>query len=474
MGSLFSHFPQHIFRAYDIRGKISLLNADLVQSIACGLVKQYLDAGQKRLAIGYDARLTSPTYAKIIQKVCREAGLEAEIIGCCSSPMLYFIAGQFQGNGIMVTASHNPKSDNGIKWIIKGEPPCPEMIQHVAVEARNCFSSERVHLMTELEPHEIKPEYCLAYQKFILDDIHLQQPLKVVIDGMHGSAGHCAALLLNKLGCEVLALRCQADGHFPDHAPDPSQLKHLTHLRQAIQLQKADIGIALDGDGDRLVLIDETCKVVSADRLLCLFAEICLTQKPHAEVVFDVKCSTMIRDTVCDLEAQPVMIRTGSSFLRKYISQSKGKAVFGGEYAGHYVFNDGRGGGYDDGLYAALRVLEYIQAQGLTLSEALAKYPERFSTEDLYVSTHQHDPAEVLKQVEANSTRIPAQISKIDGIRLDFDDGFGIIRASNTGEYFTLRFDANSSARLKEIRDLFVSMLVEHYPDIAHDIPDAQ
>lgn len=474
MGSLFNTFPIHIFRAYDIRGKISHLNADLVHSIARGLVKQYRNAGQDTLAIGYDARLTSPSYAKIIQQVCVEAGIQAEIIGCCSSPMLYFIARQFNGNGIMVTASHNPKSDNGIKWIVQGEPPCPDMIQQVAVEAQKSFAAERVHLMTALEPHEIKPEFCLQYQQFILDDIQIQHPLKVAIDGMHGSAGRCAALLLNKLGCNVIALRCQANGHFPDHAPDPSQLKHLEQLRQTVKNQGADIGIALDGDGDRLVLLDEHGNVISADRLLCLFAEICLEQQPDAEVVFDVKCSTMIRDTVRHLHGQPVMIRTGSSFLRKYLLQSAGKAVFGGEYAGHYVFNDGRGGGYDDGLYAALRVIEYIQAKGLSLSQVMARYPERSGTEDLYVSTHRHNPTDVLKWVELKSAAIPAQISKIDGIRLDFDDGFGIIRASNTGEYFTLRFDANQPKRLKEIRDLFVSMLIEQYPDIAHDIPDAQ
>ncbi|OTG80497.1 phosphomannomutase [Acinetobacter sp. ANC 5054] len=474
MGSLFNTFPIHIFRAYDIRGKISHLNADLVHSIACGLVKQYLEAGQNKLVIGYDARLTSPTYAKIIQQVCCESGIHTEIIGCCSSPMLYFIARQFDGNGIMVTASHNPKSDNGIKWIVQGEPPCPEMIQHVAVNAQKSYLVERTHLMTALEPHELKPEYCLQYQKFILDDIQIQHPLKVAIDGMHGSAGHCAALLLKKLGCEVIALRCQADGHFPDHAPDPSQLQHLQKLQQAVKGQAVDIGIALDGDGDRLVLLDEKGDVVSADRLLCLFAEICLEQQPKSEVVFDVKCSTMIRDTVQQLHGQPVMIRTGSSFLRKYISQSAGKAVFGGEYAGHYVFNDGRGGGYDDGLYAALRVIEYLQAKGLSLSQVMSRYPERCGTEDLYVNTHHHNPKDVLKWVDVKSKAIPAQISKIDGIRLDFDDGFGIIRASNTGEYFTLRFDANQPKRLKEIRDLFVSMLIEQYPDIAQDIPDVQ
>ena len=473
MGSLFN-FPTHIFRAYDIRGKVSLLNADIVHSIAHGLVKQYKKANQYRIAIGYDARLTSPYYAQIIQDVCLHHHIDAEIIGCCSSPMLYYIARQFGGNGIMVTASHNPKSDNGIKWIIQGEPPCPAMIQQVAEEAKHIFIPQKNPLMQALPQHEIRPEFCLQYQQYILNDIHIRQPFNVVIDGMHGSAGHCAALLLNKLGGQVTALRCHADGHFPDHAPDPSQVKHLEKMREMVLSQQADIGIALDGDGDRLVLVDELGQIISADRLLCLFAQICLETKPASEVVYDVKCSTMIRDTVLSMGGQPTMIRTGSSFLRKYISQSQAKAVFGGEYAGHYVFNDGRGAGYDDGLYAALRVIEFIQDKGLTLSQALALYPERAGTEDLYISTHHHDPLQLLKHVEEKSQAISAQMSKIDGIRLDFDDGFGIIRASNTGEYFTVRFDADHPERLQEIRELFVSMLKEQYPVIAQDILDAQ
>ncbi|WP_374667756.1 phosphomannomutase/phosphoglucomutase [Acinetobacter sp.] len=473
MGSLYNNFPTHIFRAYDIRGKVSVLNAGMVQAIAHGLAEQYLRAGQTQLAIGYDARLTSPAYAQIIQNICRQHHIEAVMIGCCSSPMLYYIAKQFGGNGIMVTASHNPKTDNGIKWMIQGEPPCPEMIHQVGQDSKKHFVPKAA-LSTAVLEHQVFPEFCLQYQQSLLDDIQLKQPLKVVLDGLNGSAGRCAALVLKKLGCDVTAIRCEADGNFPDHAPDPSQEIHLQKIRHAVLAQKADIGIALDGDGDRLVLIDELGGIISADRLLCLFADMCLAEHPNSEIIYDVKCSTMVRDTVLRGGGQPVMIRTGSSFLRKYLAQSKGKAVFGGEYAGHYVFNDGRGGGYDDGLYAALRVIEYLQNKGLSLSQALAPYPERNGTEDIYISTYHAIPQTVLNAVEHQSQFIDAEISKIDGIRLDFDDGFGIIRASNTGEYFTVRFDADNPARLDEIRTLFSSMLLEQYPHIAQDILDAQ
>ena len=472
MGSMNHPFPMHIFRAYDIRGKVSLLGAGIIDAIAHGLAQQYQAAGQTRVAIGYDARISSPAFADTIARIFKDYSLEATIVGCCSSPMLYFTARQFDGNGIMVTASHNPKEDNGIKWIIDGEPPCPEMIQQVAQLAKSHCDSQLLGL-AEL-PHQIIPEFCLQYQQGILEDIQLKRSFKVILDGLHGSAGRCADLVLRKMGCEVIALRCEANGHFPDHAPDPSQDKHLETLRQTVMQQQADLGIALDGDGDRLVLIDEHGQIITADQLLCLFAEICLSDSAPRQFVYDVKCSTLVRDTVQRLGGEPVMIRTGSSFLRTYLNQSQHQAIFGGEYAGHYVFNDGRGWGYDDGLYAALRVMEYLDQTGQTLAQALAAYPKRHGTEDLYISTRQVRPVELLNFVEQQSARINAQISKIDGIRLDFEDGFGIIRASNTGEYFTVRFDANNAQGLNEIRHLFVAMLRDRYPEIAQDILDAQ
>jgi phosphomannomutase / phosphoglucomutase len=466
-------FPAHIFRAYDIRGKVSLLSPQVVYAIGHALARQYQAAGQTELVIGYDARLTSPSYAKLIQQICQQHGLQVELMGCCASPALYYSARHFNGNGIMVTASHNPKSDNGIKWIIQGEPPTPEMIQQVATWAVPYFNPEQ-SITLEHEPHTVVVRYCLDYQNGILSDIQLKTRFKVVLDGLHGAAGRCAALVLEKLGCEVIQLRCNANGEFPDHAPDPSQAEHLVGLQQQVLAHQADIGIALDGDGDRVVIVDEHANIISADCLMALFAQICLRDKPAHEVVFDVKCSNLVSSSVLDAGGVPKMIRTGSTFLRQYLAQSQGQAVFGGEYAGHYVFNDGRGFGYDDGLYAALRILEYIEQQNLTISQALAAYPKRYSTEDTYISTRQQDSQQVLDWVAKASQNYRAVLSQIDGVRLDFEDGFGIIRASNTGEYFTVRFDAENPARLSQIRDTFADMLQSHYPQIAQDILNAK
>ncbi|MBJ9955089.1 MULTISPECIES: phosphomannomutase/phosphoglucomutase [unclassified Acinetobacter] len=472
-------FPFQIFRAYDIRGKVEMMKPELIQGIADALANQLIEKGQSQVALGYDARLSSPVFAQIIRQVFQHKDIDVTEIGCCSTPQLYFAARNTQGNGIMVTASHNPKTDNGIKWIIQSEPPSPEMIQHIGVQAaqylQNLQFVEFVQQSQFQTPsHQIKSQFCLSYQSTLLNDIQLKRPLKVVIDGLNGSAGFCANLVLKKLGCDVIALRCNADGNFPDHAPDPSQATHLELLRQNVLNHQADIGIALDGDGDRVVLLDENAHIISADRLLALFAQMCLKDHPQHEIVFDVKCSSMVRQAVERLGGQAKMIRTGSSFLRKYMSQSKGQAVFGGEYAGHYVFNDGRGLGYDDGLYAALRVMEYLcHFPQATLSEILACYPDRFYTEDTYISTHHTDPKIVLNEIEHLSHQFGAELSKIDGVRLDFEHGFGIIRASNTGEYFTVRFDADCQNRLDEIRQTFASMLSHRYPMIAQDILQA-
>ncbi len=466
-------FPKSIFRAYDIRGHLGLLRPEIVQAIAYGLVNQFKQTQQQRIVLGYDARLTSPHYAEIIRQVFLQQQFEVIELGCCSSPMLYFIAQLYDGHGVMVTASHNPKSDNGIKWIINNLPPSPQQIQQVAqIASESIFPL--LNVPNHIKKHLIQREYTKKYEKYLLKDIQLKKPFKIVLDAMHGSAGYCARRVLKKLGCNVIDLRCKANGHFPDHAPDPSKEQNLLKVKQKILQSGADLGLVLDGDGDRLVLLDENAQLICADRLLSLFSEICLQKHPQAEIVFDVKCSTMVKKTISRLGGKATMLRTGSTFLRNYLFESK--AIFGGEYAGHYAFNDGRGLGYDDGLYAGLRVLEYLsQFNGkMTCSKLFQKYPKRCFTEDTYIPTQNIHPELVLNEIAQKSQKNALELSKIDGIRLDFEDGFGIIRTSNTGEYFTVRFDAQNEIELNRIRQTFAVMLQENYPKIAQNILDAQ
>ncbi|AOA59093.1 phosphomannomutase/phosphoglucomutase [Acinetobacter larvae] len=470
-------FPHAIFRAYDIRGKVENLNHTVIRSIACAFANLFRSHQQDHVVLGYDARLSSPYLAYVIEKTLKEHQIAVMNIGCCSTPQLYFMTQQQQGNGIMITASHNPKSDNGFKWLLQGESPSPEMIQQLGrcaegYATEDCTTHDFLMQSYPMQ-HPLAAQCLHRYQDFILQDIHLKKSFKVVLDGLHGSAGMSAQSLLQQLGCEVIALRCLPNGHFPDHAPDPSQASHLRHLQQKILLHRADVGIALDGDGDRVVMLDEQGRILSADRLLALMSCICLEQHPQHEVVFDVKCSNMIGQVVQKYAATATMIRTGSTFLRKYIAHSKGKAVFGGEYAGHYVFNDGRGLGYDDGIYAALRVLEYWSQFSCNFSTLMAAYPERYATEDTYIATQGIAPQLVLQDFLREAQRFDAKLSTIDGVRLDFAHGFGIIRASNTGDFFTVRFDADSPAQLAEIRTCFSDLVKTNYPKLAAEILNA-
>lgn len=475
MNSVAPFFPHQVFRAYDIRGRTTQLDAKLIAAIAQAFAQLFQLRQQRQIVLGYDARLTSPTYAKIIRDTLATA-FEVIELGCCSTPQLYFAAHCHQGNGVMVTASHNPKTDNGLKWVVQGEPPTPEAIQLIGQTALQSFLKNKTSLVVDpVTVHQFLPISIDAYQQFILQDIHINKAFKVVVDGLNGSAGYAAKRILQQFTqVEVITLRCEPNGNFPDHAPDPSVAAHLTRLKQKVLLQQADLGIALDGDGDRVVLVDEHGQIISADQMLALLAEICLADKPNREVVFDVKCSTMVRRSIEAAGGVAKMLRTGSSFLRRYIQYSHGQAILGGEYAGHYVFNDGRGLGFDDGLYAALRVLEYMSQTGQSLATLMQGYPQRYYTEDTYISTRGVDSKLVLKEIAQCSQTVGAELSEIDGVRLDFSYGFGIIRASNTGDFFTVRFDADSQPNLDMIRQVFVTMLCDRYPLIAQDILNIQ
>lgn len=466
---LFEHMlkQRKIFRAYDIRGHVDVLCPTLIQKIAICLGKIMVAKGATSIVVGFDARATSAEYANIIEKELFILGVKVIHIGCVSSPLLYFTAKKFGGYGIMVTASHNAITDNGVKWLINGLPPTPQEIQQLADDVESEMivhhSSDDHHQTLSIEHIDPFPDY-LAY---IQQDIGTLYGVKVCLDGLHGSAGAIAEQILVNLGCEVTALHCDADATFPLGPPDPSDIRRLDYLKQAIIDTQSCLGIALDGDGDRLVILDENGCAISPDRLLSLFAKICLMHHPQKKIVCDVKCSSLVAKTTHQYGGELHMIRTGSSFLRNYLAHSEGEAIFGGEFAGHYVFNDGRGKTYDDGLYAALRVLAYLQIQQQSLYQILAEFPERIATDDLYIDCRDVNYEKISHLIRQN-TPSDAQIIQVDGLRLDFPFGFGIIRPSNTGEYFTVRFDANNAQNFDYIKQIFVTALKPYYPTIAH------
>ena len=455
------NFPAHIFRAYDIRGKIT---PQVIEAIGHAFASHLTHHQIKHIVLGYDARVSSPQYAYIIQTILEKAGIEVEALGCCSTPMMYFFA-QKHGNGMMLTASHNPSTDQGVKWLMNGLPPTPEDIQQIGKLAQKYISNTGGY--PTIQP-AISKKHAKLYCDYLIQDICLKRPLKVVVDGLHGSAGQYVAPVLQALNCEVITLRCEANGQFPDHAPDPSKEKHLQKLKNAVLEHHADVGLALDGDGDRLVVVDEHANMITADQLLCFFAEQCLKEHPHQHIAYDVKCSSVVKETILNTNGIPVMLRTGSTFLRRYILQNN--AVFGGEYAGHYVFNDGRGQGYDDGLYAGLRVLEYFTQSNKAQISSLFKHQQRIATEDIYIYIDPQKTAKLLQTLQKKSHQVNAILTDIDGVRLDFKAGFGLIRTSNTGEYLTLRFDAIDQTTLNEIQTTMINLLKEDFPEIVVQI----
>lgn len=468
-------FPSQIFRAYDIRGALLYFTEDVMWSIAQSFAFQLNHQKIDHIVLGHDARLMGMRYAQIMIQVLNQHHIEVTFLGCCSTPVMYFMAKQTRyQTGIILTASHNEKTDFGVKWILHNKPSAPADIQIIAQHAQSYYDG--IETQYKINQDFILPKAIStsSYLDFLKQDMKLDRVLTIVIDGMHGSAGTYAQRIFEDLGYHVLALRCDPNGHFPDHAPDPSKEIHLTELKKLVLQHNADLGIALDGDGDRLVVVDEHAQILSPDQLICVFTKMCLMNYPKHQIVFDVKCSGMVEQTIHDLGGQPVMLRTGSTFLRQYLLDSHHQAVFGGEYAGHYVFNDGRGQGYDDGLYAALRLIEYfLESKLSSISLLFNDYPQRYFTEDTYIDLNGELVCDLFSFFKKNSQQVDAKITEIDGIRLDFPEGTGIIRASNTGSYLTVRFDATTQIHLKNIQQYFADILQTRYPHIALSILQA-
>lgn len=456
-----SQFPAHLFRAYDIRGAIDDLNSELVGKIGRALATQLRQQDQYQVVVGYDARTSSSGYARLIREACVASGLTVIDIGRVSTPLCYFAAARHDGNAIMVTASHNPAHENGMKWLIAHQSPSPEAIQQIKQRVINQDFVDGLGVMDS-------QSYLDDYLSLLQDDVILSQPVRISIDPMHGSAGEIALAAFSAAGCEVSSLNIEPNGMFTNGAPDPSKPENLQELSNDIVISGSQIGFAFDGDGDRLVVMDQQGQIISPDYLISLFAKICLDSNPGSDILFDVKCSRMVSSIVSTEGGRPVMIRTGNTFLRQALRDPDYQAVFAGEFSGHYFFNDGRGHGQDDGIYAALRLLEWLDNRGQTLEEVLAELPVRVSTADLYLPLDDSTASEILEAFATNAATIDnAKISTIDGIRLDFNYGFGIIRGSNTGNHLTARFDADTAENLRLIRNTFARLLGEHNPRLA-------
>lgn len=460
-----SSFPHHLFRAYDIRGQNHDFSDQLVSDIGKALGATLRDAGQHQVVLGFDARLNSPDYAHLVQQALVDSGLQVINVGMVGTPVMHYAAHEHDGNGIMITASHCAADQNGFKWVINNQPPSAEDIQLLAQRVKNKQFIQGIGSNQSIN-------YTDDYQQFLLGDVILSQSFSICIDGMNGSMGSVALSTLRSSGCQVSSMNTSADGNFPQGNPDPTEAGRLDDLCNDVIISAADMGFAFDGDGDRLVVIDAEGQMVSPDQLIALFAQMILETRPGSDIIFDVKCSRLISTIVTQHGGRPIMVRSGNTYIRQALQSDQYDAAFGGEFSGHYFFNDGRGNNNDDGLYAALRLLEWLEQRGQTLTEVLNALPQRVGTADLYIPLDGTDPRQLLADLQNSAEQRcqqlhQGQLTVLDGIRLDFDDGFGIIRASNTGPFLTARFDGDDTAAVQRIRQIFADMVGQHHPTLA-------
>ncbi|MDE2421315.1 MAG: hypothetical protein KGO49_09080 [Gammaproteobacteria bacterium] len=457
--------PKHIFRAYDIRGKVTDLTAEWMKPIARALGSEFRARGQIEVVVGFDARTTSEQYAEIMRNGLVESGLQVIDIGMVPTPVMHYAARQHQGNGIMITASHNPAEYNGVKWLMQQQSPLPEDIEAIYKRAQD-------QSFTEGKGRQRKISYTAEYLDEMLNDVILGEELNVVIDGMNGVMGELAQQAIETAGCTVIDLDIKPNGSYPHGNPDPCEPNRLNELSQQMIISQADIGFAFDGDGDRMVAVTKDGTVVTSDQMIALFAMMILESKPGADIVFDVKCSRTVSQTITTNGGRPIMSRSGNTFIRHEVMSETNDVAFGGEFSGHYFFNDGRGHASDDGLYAALRLMEWLGHRGQTLDEVLKALPTRVGTADIYLPLDQELPPNFFAELTADAAEVAgATLTTIDGVRLDFQDGFGIIRASNTGAFVTLRFEAENAISLDRIRQTFHDLVQKHQPSLADKMP---
>ncbi len=439
-----------IFREYDIRGIVGKdLDDEGVKDIGMGIGTYLRQHGCTHITVGRDCRLSSDDYAQLVIQGLVATGCHVTDIGVCTTPISYFsIRHLNKEGGVMVTASHNPPEYNGFK-VCKGlESVFGDQIQEIykIITEKNFVTGQG-----GIDTADVKPDYI----DYIIRNISIDTPLKVGVDAGNGTAGPIAVPILKKLDCEVFDLYCNMDGRFPNHEADPTVLKNMTDLVALVREKKLDIGIGFDGDGDRIGVVDNEGNLVFGDQLMIIFSREILSRKPGATFISEVKCSKTMYDDIKANGGNAIMWKTGHSLIKQKMKEEK--AELAGEMSGHIFFSD-RYFGYDDAVYAACRLLEILSATGKKIPELLANVPKTYSTPEIRVDCPDAIKFSVVEQVAARF-RTQYNVIDIDGVRVLFDDGWGLVRASNTQPALVLRFEALSEDRLKEIRHLIESTL---------------
>ena len=449
-----------IFKAYDIRGVIdSTLDAGVARSIGQAFGKAALAKGERKVVIGRDGRLSGPALAAALAEGLQAAGVDVVDLGMVATPMVYFATNVLEGtrSGIMVTGSHNPPDYNGFKMVLAGEAIYGDAITGLydSIQAHDGKDAEQKGAYST---HDIRA----AYIERIVGDVKVARPIKIAVDCGNGVAGAFAGDLYRGMGCEVVELFCEVDGHFPNHHPDPAHPENLQDLIRALQSSDAEIGLAFDGDGDRLGIVTKDGHIIYPDRQMMLFAADVLERNPGAEILYDVKCTRHLGPWIEQHGGRPLMYKTGHSLVKAKLKETG--SPLGGEMSGHIFFKD-RWYGFDDGLYSGARMLELLTRHA-DPSSVLNALPIATSTPELHLHLQEGENFSLMDKLRADA-KFPSseKINDIDGLRVEYADGFGLARSSNTTPVIVLRFEGENPEALARIQDEFRSVILAAKPE---------
>ena len=445
-----------IFKAYDIRGIVDrTLTVEAVEAIGQAIGSEAQARGKRAVCIGRDGRLSGPALAQALARGLQKSGVDVIDIGRVTTPILYFATHHLgTGCGVMVTGSHNPPDYNGLKMVLAGETLSGDDIQNLR---RRLETGDLKRGAGSMRSQDVGN----AYLERVTGDIKLKRKMRIAVDCGNGIPGAFAPALYRKLGCEVEELFCEVDGTFPNHHPDPSQPENLKDLIAALKKGNAEIGLAFDGDGDRLGVVTKAGKVIFPDRQLMLFAADVLKRNPDAEILFDVKCTRNLAPWIRKHGGRPTMWKTGHSLIKAKMKETG--ALLAGEMSGHIFFKE-RWYGFDDGLYAGARLLEFLSSVP-DISAALDELPDSLNTPELQIKLKEGENYALIEKLQ-KTARFPdaREVITIDGLRVEYSDGFGLARSSNTTPVVVLRFEADDEAALKRIQADFRRMLHDAAP----------
>lgn len=450
--------PTNIFRAYDIRGIAdSELNDDTVDRIGSAIGTIADEMGEQTLIIGCDGRSSSQRIKKALEQSLRNTGRDIIDIGLVPTPLLYFATTQLDAkSGIMITGSHNPPDHNGMKIVLKGKTVAAGTIDKIRKLAeKGGFSTGK--------GQRSEQDVTGDYMDEVIGDIAIAVPLKIVVDAGNGATSTIAPELLAELGCDVIPLHCEIDGSFPNRSPDTSDEDNLSDLIQEVLANDADFGVAFDGDGDRVVVVTGSGHIVRTDKLMMVFARDVVSRNPGADVVYDVKCSRNLASVITGLGGRPVLWKTGHAHMKEKMLETG--ALLGGEFSGHIFFGE-RWYGFDDGMYATGRLAEILSSVDVKLDELIADLPRDIGTPEILVPVPDEEKFALIERFVSEARFPDGKSNQLDGLRVDFPDGWGLLRASNTGPALTARFEAKDEATLDAIQTQFRKQLEAVAPDL--------